>query len=489
MAFYDAFDRPSPPPPAGRPVVAVDPGRASRYAARALQSEVDQLARARAGTRNDTLNRAGYSLAQLVAGGHLDRDTVRQALTEAGRASGLDDNEIRQTLRSSFQAGAQHPRQVPELPQQDGPPLAAFGEDFGEHQDDQLAWQVNRERIRRQARRIIDQEEAAAEFREPPYLPTLTDELAIPDEPVRYTIDQVMPRGANVLLTAQYKTGKTTLINNLARALVDDTPFLDRFKTQLDDGGRVALWNYEVDARQYRTWLRDLAIVNTDRISVLNLRGFRMPVAVRWVEDWAVDWLTRHQVAVWVVDPFARAYLGASENDNAEVGRFLDTLDVIKARAGVTDLIVPTHTGRGEMEEGQERARGATRLDDWTDVRWLLTKDKADVRYFRATGRDVELPEEALTFDQATRQLRLGGGDRAWAHRRRVEDAVVAAVQSAPGVGMRDLRLAVRELVSARNETIDAATTAARFAGRIRVEHGSGRVPARHWPADVTVIE
>lgn len=378
------------------------------------------------------------------------------------------------------------------------PAAAATGETEGEPQvsaleawrEQVLAQEVERIRIRREAEKIVRAEEEARTWREPPWRPTLTEELAIPDEPVSYLVDDIFPTGGNVLLTAQYKTGKTTLVNAFARALADEEQFLGRLDTHHTEG-RIALWNYEVDGNQYRRWLRELGIVNTDRVTVLNLRGYRMPVLVPHVEDWIVRWLTDRRVTTWVVDPFARAFVGSgtSENDNTEVGAFLDTLDVIKDRAGVQQLVLPTHTGRGEMEQGQERARGATRLDDWADVRWLLTKDDQETRFFRATGRDVDFPEEKLDYDEGTRTLTLGGGDRAWEQRRRRTEAVVAVVNDNPGIGLAALRTAVREAgVKGRNDAIDAAINEAEFSHQIIVEKGGSGAATRHFPARTTVI-
>src|SRR4249919_2741336 len=260
-----------------------------------------------------------------------------------------------------------------------------------------LAKEIARQRRIRDAKQHLDDEATTAAFREPPSRLTLTEELSIPDEPITYLIEHLLPTGSNGLLTAQYKTGKTTLVNHLARSLADSESFLGRHPVA-KLAGRVALFNYEVDERQFRIWLREVGVANTDAVSVLNLRGFRLPVLTKAVEDWIVAWLETRNVQVWIVDPFARAFVGSgvSENDNTQVGAFLDALDVIKTRAGVSELILPTHTGREHFEEGDERARGATRLDDWADVRWMLTKDDHEQRYFSATGRDVEVGETAL---------------------------------------------------------------------------------------------
>lgn len=347
-----------------------------------------------------------------------------------------------------------------------------------------IAGEVAQLQVRREARRIVEQQEAAATFREPPSTLTLADELRIPSKPITYAVEQLLPRGGNVLLTAQFKAGKTSLLNNLARSFTDGEPFLGRFEVR-PLAGRVAMFNYEVGEDQFRDWLRDVGFERPERAAVLNLRGFRLPLHVPSVEDWVVRWLTQREVEVWFVDPFARAFGGANENDNSEVGRWLDTLDVIKARAGVSELVLPVHTGRQEFEVGQERARGATRLDDWTDVRWFLNKDDADLRYFSATGRDVQFEEECLEFDSATRRLTMTGGNRKHKAKRVVEDIVLDLITRNPGIGSKGLRDGVRDrLGKAANPEVDAVVKALHRRNEIRIEVlGTGK-PTRHYIAE-----
>ena len=218
-----------------------------------------------------------------------------------------------------------------------------------------------------------------------------------------------------------------------------------------------------------RRWLRDMDIQNPDRVVVLNLRGFRLPITAPTVEDWVVRWLAERDVTFWVVDPFARAAVGTDENSNTEVGVWLDTLDIIKSRAGVRDLVLPTHTGRAEQDAGQERARGATRLDDWADVRWLLTKDDEDNRFFRATGRDVDVPEELLAFNEANRSLRIGGGDRRWVKNRALAQHVLDYVNANPGCGVK----AIQNGVTGNKDQIDTARLDLIHRHKVRTEDGS----------------
>jgi hypothetical protein len=80
-----------------------------RYAAVALEAETDRVARAAAGTRNDTLNRAAFALGRLVAAGLLDARETAAELESAARFAGLGRAETRRTIRSGMTAGRRQP--------------------------------------------------------------------------------------------------------------------------------------------------------------------------------------------------------------------------------------------------------------------------------------------------------------------------------------------------------------------------------------------
>lgn len=354
-------------------------------------------------------------------------------------------------------------------------------------------------KIRREAKELLAQWESEKFWTSPPSLDTLADELDLPDEELSYRVASLIPTGGNVVVTAAFKSGKTTLVNDLVRCLVDGQPFLGRYGVEQITDGSVALWNYEVGAGQYRRWLRDLGIVRTRHVSVLNLRGFTMPLRSRYVRAWAVDWLRSRKVRVWVVDPFARAFLGngESENSNTEVGLFLETLDQIKEEAGIHELILPTHTGRATMDIGTERSRGATRIDDWADVRWILTKDADGNRFFRATGRDVETPEGRLEYDADNRSLtitdeqreependRRGRGRPIESTTEEIVNAVLAIVDLHPGIGFRQIQSYVRnQLGSCSQPRLQDAIGELAAAGRLAVRVGGNGVTTAHYPA------
>ena len=90
------------------------PCDAGAYGHAALRAEIATLAATPPGRRNHTLNRAAFSLFQLVAGGELTEAEVLAALQQACVANGLarDDGwgSVRATIRSGRGAGLQHPR-------------------------------------------------------------------------------------------------------------------------------------------------------------------------------------------------------------------------------------------------------------------------------------------------------------------------------------------------------------------------------------------
>ncbi|WP_097866517.1 bifunctional DNA primase/polymerase [Streptomyces sp. rh34] len=78
------------------------PVRASRYAAAALRAETAAVAGAGEGSRNWTLVRAARALGRFIPSGDLARYEVEQALSSAGLAAGLRENECRSAVASAL---------------------------------------------------------------------------------------------------------------------------------------------------------------------------------------------------------------------------------------------------------------------------------------------------------------------------------------------------------------------------------------------------
>jgi hypothetical protein len=75
-----------------------------KYVNTAFEREIEAVAGAWEGGRNNQLNKSAYALARFVATGQLDRDLAVAALTRAAETCGLGTIEITRTLRSAFAA-------------------------------------------------------------------------------------------------------------------------------------------------------------------------------------------------------------------------------------------------------------------------------------------------------------------------------------------------------------------------------------------------
>ncbi|TQN30739.1 bifunctional DNA primase/polymerase-like protein [Haloactinospora alba] len=275
--------------------------------------------------------------------------------------------------------------------------------------------EANKALLRTVTQEEAQKERAAADWKPPAdeRAGNLADRLARERPKVPHRFEGLGKVGANTTVAAQYKAGKTTLVCNLVRSLADEVPLFGRFELNTPLSGNIAVFNYELDDDEFEDWLADQNIKHPDRVHLLHLRGEKLPLVSEPVEEWVTQWLAERDIEALIIDPAARAFSGCGdENSNQDVAAFTEAVDVIKHNAGVRDLWMPTHTGRGQ-EEAAERSRGATRWDDWPDVLWKLVKGDTGNRYFGAQGRKVNQAEIELSFDSGTGRLgTTGGGDR-----------------------------------------------------------------------------
>lgn len=291
----------------------------------------------------------------------------------------------------------------------DGPPdgqAEQVADPFEQH----VADYVEKLRIQREAKRRID-----AEDRPPIPLPPMIglDKLLTRPRPVtRYRIEKVAPADARVILSAQYKAGKTHLVGNLVRSLVDGDPFLDRFAVNTV-ARRVVLLDDELSEPMLLDWLEDQGIVNTDAVIPVSLRG--RVGALDLIDDrrrreWAAR-LADLGCDYLILDCLRPVLDALGLDENHDAGRFLVGFDALLGDAGIADAAIVHHMGHSG-----ERSRGDSRLLDWPDANWRLVRetDQPDsARFFSAYGRDVDIAEGRLTLDPATRRLTYADGSRA----------------------------------------------------------------------------
>lgn len=345
-----------------------------------------------------------------------------------------------------------------------------------------VAHEQERIEVRNEAQRRIASEQVGR-YELPAEGRTFKQDLAEPRPDHKYAVAGLHLAGGNTLLTSAFKAGKTTLALNLARSLADGEPFLGEYEVALD--GRVAFLNYELGADTFREWAVDVGVRRPDRIAApWHLRGATFPFWLPDLEAEAAEWLRREEVQFLIVDPAARAWRGLvdNENDNAQLAAFTDALDTLKRAAGVANLLLTTHMGRGRPEEGEERARGATRLEDWMDVGWYLTAEggPGSPRALRAQGRDVDLEAIDLTYSADERRLTATGQTRAARRETDAEQHIVDALAVAgDGLTTGDLTQAIPGNQQRRSATVQQAA----LAGLIERRYPDGTVHDEKRPA------
>jgi len=315
--------------------------------------------------------------------------------------------------------------------------LAATGGDIDRGHERRVNEALDRERATREARKRLEAEERGpADI--PPF-ETLAERLRRPIPITRFRIDGWLPMGGRALLAAQFKAGKTSLIANLVRSLTDGDPFLGRDRV-VPIPGTVCVVDFEMSEGQLTAWYRDQRLRHPDRAILVPMRGRAgafniIDPAVR--AAWAAH-LRAHQVGVLVLDCVRPMMDALGLDEHKDGGRFLVAVDGLLAEAGIGEAVVVHHMGHTG-----ERARGDSRFRDWPDVEWRLVRqdgNPSSPRFLTAFGRDVDIPEQQLTFDPVTRRITIGGGSRADAKAGEALGDVVSVLKAGPLSGRAVLR-------------------------------------------------
>jgi hypothetical protein len=329
---------------------------------------------------------------------------------------------------------------------------------------------LEHERAKREARRRLELE--ATKNGPVPDIATLRDRLARPIVDQTYRVDALQPRKTRVMLSAQFKAGKTTLIGNYIASLADERrDFLGRYRTE-PVRGAIVLVDTEMSGRQLDDWLKDQRIERDDRVLVVSLRGalttFNLldPV-IRG--QWA-DAFRAVGAEVLIIDCLRPILDTFGLDEHRDGGRLLVAIDELILEAGIEEAVAVHHMGHSG-----ERARGDSRFRDWPDVEWRLVRqdeEPGSPRFFSAYGRDVDVAESRLDYDAMTRRLTVAGGSR----RDAATDSALAAVldvlgSSDEGLSVRAIQKALEDSDIARDAVRAAIQRGARE-GAIHVQNG-----------------
>jgi hypothetical protein len=131
--------------------------------------------------------------------------------------------------------------------------------------------EVWKTKVRSRAREVIAEEEAR-KVRFPEFV-RLDEFLARDDDGPKQLIRGLWNTDTPVLMAAQYKAGKTTIRDNVVKALVDGYDFLDRFQVNQITEGTIVILDLELSETMMREWLKDQNIKTQERVVVVPMRG------------------------------------------------------------------------------------------------------------------------------------------------------------------------------------------------------------------------
>ena len=319
--------QPTPPAPRGP----------SAYGREALRREADAVASAPEGTRNDTLNRAAFSIGTLIGGGAIDRATAEAELMTAARSCGLSDAEARRTIASGLGSGVQQPRQRPARP---------GGEPLG----------VTLSGLERRIGPLGPASDGDATA-EPEAGPVLLSCDEIECRPVEWLWPQRIAMGKLTVWAGNGGLGKSTASLDVAARVTTGAGWPDDPSATGQPGGVIVL-SAEDDAAD--------TIVPRLKAHGADLKRVKVLVAVRrrgedgaFIEDHvnlaahlrdieqAID--ATPACRLLVIDPVT-AYLGAvDDHRNAEVRGLLAPLSAMAAKHNIAMLCL-THLNKGGGE-------------------------------------------------------------------------------------------------------------------------------------------
>lgn len=373
--------------------------------------------------------------------------------------------------------------------------------DEGEFRTERVSEIAQGIRDRNAAVELVKDEEARSRHTKPPaeYSERFSDALSAPPEPTQYLIDGLCSASGTVVISGQYKTGKTHLmVASLITSLADNQPFLGTHDVHVpDDGAIVGHWNLEMSRLDLvDKYMRPAEYKNPDNVFLAHWQGIPFSLLTEPGKRDAIEWLTERGVQVWTIDSWSALCRMArvDPNDNKEVGTLVEAITEVKRSASVQVVFMLAHIARASSESDRPGTKGASELDQAVDTRWMLTVDKSEVRYLTAEGRGTSLSPTSLEFDESTGRSK-SGATRQSAAAFGGAQMVASALQSMNGSGLNKTAL-IKKLKEIQprlgngkaGEYIEEALTADLI--EVREERGRAGVAKVHYlTADTAPVD
>lgn len=429
MGFYDKLRKPTSTPV---PVIPTPVGAGTRYGNTALENELGILAQTSEGSRNDQLNRTMFAVSQLVASGHVDGTTAWDAIESVARRIGLEDTEIRATMRSGYTAGFQQPRNVTEWEPVPEPtllrpvPAGADTEEPEVTSDDGDTYPLPT---------ILPGTDPTTSRILENY--PLIDLAALwdTDDDTEWLLYPLIPaRRASVIYSAP-KVGKSLLMLEIAAHLAEGTQVLGETP---DQPIKVLYVDYENDPRGDTVNRLKAMGYTPDRLENLMILSYPVLAGLDTNQGATVfiDILNTYAPDLVVLDTMSRAIDG-EENENDTYLNFYRRIQLPMKKAGIA-LIRLDHSGKDETK-GQ---RGGSAKSGDVDMVWHLQKVSENTFRLNLDANRLPVGEQFLTIRRDNSPLRhvVIGADQARQERVDEINAILDAAMHDNQVGERTAR-------------------------------------------------
>lgn len=305
--------------------------------------------------------------------------------------------------------------------------------------------------LREAKRQIAAEESAEVELPEMSNWAARVDEV---DEEQRWRIDGLWPAGGRVNLTSAPKAGKTTVVANLVRFLVDDGDvFLGQFfgtpVPHHGPGPSVVVFDFEMTKGELDEYYNPLDIQNSEHFDILCFKN-RASAFDFMTPETRKRLVERYRGAhTYILDPIGVVLtaLGLDENSNSDVQRLLTAWDEFVYEMGGVESAIVNHAGWNG-----ERPRGASAFEGSGDALWMLTNPKGEdgsPRFFRARGRKSGVKESQVVMDE-NNNLTLSGASRKQvadeAKARAAVPVVLSVLEDGKALSQSAIETAVRAL-------------------------------------------
>lgn len=375
MLGLDKPERPTLAPVVALHVAGTD--AATRYGNAALTGECDRVATAPDGTRNDTLNRAAFNLAQLVEQNILTHDTARDQLRNAALMSGLAAHEIDLTLNSAFKGAIVKPRATVQLVDTPDLPSVHILEDTPAPEGEVESVEAD------------SPEEHLATIKR--LFPTLDwAALWADDTEEEWVLEPLIPARRLVALFSAPKVGKSLLMLEVAVAVSQGIDVLGAPTAQQE----VLYVDFENDPRgDIKERLQSMG-VKPEQLDHLHYMSFPT-LAKLDTERGGIELVAiakAYECTVIIIDTISRAVKG-EENENDTWLDFYRCTGLLLKQAKIACIRLD-HSGK-DVERGM---RGGSAKYGDVDAVWKMTSITDDTYQLQCTDNRLPIGEKTIVF-------------------------------------------------------------------------------------------